>query len=363
MLFVVNNSRAEAACASQPFLQNQAVIFWLQSLVSSAASLPEDLRELSSRLQTAGLGFQVLDLSSLDFAEEDNNVGIARDIGGRYLAAMFARQPAGDRGIIAFLDADTAVSAGYLAGLMEAFAQRRLNGAAGQLALELEIDDMPPEGKRLFSAAAQRYFGRPALWAAELNFQPRMYLKNNVSGGRQVLVSGQNMAVSAGAFCRAGGYCRWHLWEDFLFGQRIEKLTGEVALCSHYGVITLARVSDRTGFHGLGRALSSIRTAVNDYLAGRAAAVLLPDNQLFTDVASRMLHRSLTENRPTSEMLSILEEFGFADQTQRISLARAITAGLKRDFAVPPGRRTFSNYNRAVLAFLLPATPLVAMSV
>ncbi len=365
LAFVVNNSQDEVRQKTSAYQQNRKILELLKYLAGENLNSPAyfSSEELSKweKIRLSGLHIKIIDASSEFFAPKENNAGVARGKGGDEMVRRFATVPAGLKGIIALLDCDTSVSSGFISGIIAAFNQRKsLNGIAGIFAIEF-----PPaiKNQEIFFQAYQTFAGNK-LWLsdeAELNFLLHIKNKTHVELG-QFLITGQNMAITARAWTAAGGFPKWHLWEDFEFGRRIEQLNGEVAMVGSYYIKTLIRPSTRTGFNALGRTVNFISGQVNDYVDGKSKVIMVPNQRMLNNAVSLMLFKANQEIPSVDFIEKILQKHNFLNESTHGIKARALAESLLLDCRLPQKDRTYRNFNQAIIIHMHPNTPLIAVN-
>ena len=239
---VVNNSRQEAAERSPAFLQNQTTIKFLQNLAAD--------KELSD------LQLHVLDKSSFELADEESNVGIARDRAGAEICLRFLKNGQKEKGLIVLLDADSYFSENALQAMLDIFESEGINGLSGNLELAADESLPQPEAIREIFLHVTRYGAR--LEKINRRRQKRLRFQKQDQLNYQALASGQNMAVTAGAWAAAGGMPHYYCLEDLRFGKKLTFLAGDLAATTDYTVYTLLRRSQRVGFISSGRIIADI---------------------------------------------------------------------------------------------------------
>lgn len=276
----VNNNLQEASEKTGAFLQNQRTLIFLRFLQNSLKVYPGKLsasqRKTVEEIRSSGLILQILDLSSPGRAKKINNVGAARDRGTKAICRRFLKSTKiKERGIVGLNDCDCKVSENYIEELIKTFADFQINGAAGKWLIEVNKKEPYRE---LIVRALAKHAGKNTL---AHNSRPQKYLPLQLQKRDRppyhILINGQNMAIRVSAWLAAGGMPHWRSFEDIILGARVTDLPGDVAFNPNYTVTTLARSSSRVGMTGFGRRVALMVKAVNDFQAGKAEVLKVPE--------------------------------------------------------------------------------------
>ena len=358
VIFVINNSRQEASLAAPEFRQNQQTIRFLRSLEAEqdlAGYFGEAaLLESFNSVKNSGLRVHIIDKSSLSNAESENNVGIARDVGGSEAVLRFLKNGRKEKGLIAMLDADSYYSGAALASMVNIFEQNQINGLAGNL--ELVVDPLLPKNK-----AVKKIFLEISGYGARLEkIRKRrtagLRLQKKHKLGYRVLATGQNIVVTAGAWVAAGGMPHYYSLEDVRFGKKIFDLPGDVASTGDYTVFTLLRPSLRAGYVSYGRVVEEIVKKIGS--ADFSSPVLMP--------------RFGVINNFLEEVFYVLENGSLDAAAVEAAFYRPVLLsngvenrhflqnfqGGSEDFSQRPDLLTFGNIHRLTLDFLWPRLPV-----
>jgi len=317
----VNNSRREAGEKSAAFLQNQRLLKLLRFLAAQSEPLPDNLSKseiaTAEKIKKSGLKVIVLDNSSLDKAAELNNVGVARNAAAVWAAEEFLKSKAGQQGIIAMTDCECILSPNYVREITATFKKfPRLNGLSGQLMIsappEMPYAPLVVEAVRLHLEKENKKFKETLEEAPDKIKQTKKIFFQKADNLPDLgLTSGQNMAVTAKAFLQAGGIPPLYSSEDRVFGSRVEKLEGDVAKNYGYWVEAELRPSQRAGWGSLGRRVSVIAKAVEDFMQGKSERILVPDlegSKKFHEAVNRLYFSGKLTGK---EMLRLTQEYGF----------------------------------------------------
>lgn len=326
---VVNNSREEARKGSKEFKTNQKLIETLTAIRDGRMlKLPGVLLGKISKITASGINVRALDFSSAKKAKKINNVGAARDLGAREICRRFINTRAGLNGVIGLLDADCRVSTNYISELIRTFSDRRVNGAAGKWFIEI---DKNLSSGNLLLRALKIHFGPKALVQTRSLAKKRqpVLLQKKDKLARHLLVNGQNMAVRAESWIKAGGMPHWRSFEDLVFGSKVTDLPGDVAYNPNYHVVALARPSRRVGMTGMGRRVGLMVRAARDCHRGKTEGLHVPNLQnlfqffvkIFLANANGQLHEANIRKYFTEHGV---QASGFSKQEIR-KIARLVT--------------------------------------
>jgi glycosyltransferase involved in cell wall biosynthesis len=275
---VVNNSRAQTLSGHSAFLANQTALGLLLYVSGRTARRPEHLTaeqiNICERIRHSGLSIVILDSSSLQFAKDENNVGIARRLAAKVLEERFTATGLGRRGILVSTDCDCKFSPNALGEIIDTFDSHKINGAAGLLISEPDPDFFNPDLLRRVTEVSDEISGR---LPAQSSASSRVYYKNEVGGS--ILNTGQNMALLLDAYLRAGGFDPLPSLEDYYFGARVSALPGGVVRNLAYSVTTLSRPSQRAGLAAFGRRIAFILDSIENFRHGESDNIYKLDNE------------------------------------------------------------------------------------
>jgi hypothetical protein len=281
---IVNNSRAEAKNKNKAFVANQQaikLIRYAQKLISKPPEnlSGENLKQIK-KIWQSGLRVRLINKSTLKNAEAENNVGLARRLAAGGIVRRFHKNGQKERGIILITDADCAFSPNTIYELIGTFKKYRINGMAGNLS---PITDPEFPEPRLLKKVLE-VSGELMPWPKSL-LRPgkNLYFEKGDSLGFAVLKTGQNMAVSAGAYLLAGGFDDLDSSEDVLLGQKISNLPGDIVKNLNYTVTTIVRPSVRTGAGALGRRIKFILDSVENYRLGKSKKIFMLDRKKISE--------------------------------------------------------------------------------
>lgn len=275
--FIVNNRQIDAEQKTESFITNQESINLLKYINNDSENLPSGLspEQISQidKIKKSGIKVNIIDKSSPETANTENNVGIARNRAGAEIAARFLETSKKSDGVIAITDCDCTFSSNYIKSLIESFEENKINGVSGNL--EFEIDPELPN-KELIQKAFDVYMGinrgenKSEKYKGEADFKIQ----------KGALKAGADMAVTVKAWVEAGGMPQIAGGEDIRFGQNVENLKGSVAKNYSYTVTSLIRVSERTGLQGNGRIVKKIKESIDAFLAGNSNKIHVENRKM-----------------------------------------------------------------------------------
>jgi hypothetical protein len=317
---IVNNSKDEAKNKSKEFVANQRAIKLIR-FVQKLSSKPlenlsgENLKQIK-KIWQSGLNVRLIDKSALQIAVVENNVGLARRVAAGDIVRRFFENGQKERGIILVTDADCAFSPNTIYEIISTFLKYPINGLAGNLVPI--IDPEFPEQKLLKKVLEASGELRP--WPKSLRRPGKiLYFEKGDSLDSNVLKTGQNMAVSAGAYLLAGGFEDLDSSEDVLLGQKISNLPGDIVKNFNYTVTTIIRPSLRTGAGALGRRIKYILDSVENFRLGKSKKIFMLDKQKISEFYFYLaaLAKSRKLNAGWLKKLLILYGFNFSGLPQK----------------------------------------------
>jgi|GEM_PF-1492767 len=294
---VVNNRQAEAEQETEAFLSNQASINLIKFINGESQEVPggltdEQIKQIE-KIRKSKVVINVIDKSSSDASDQENNVGIARNRAGAEIVDRFMRSSGNTEGVVAITDCDCVFSENYIKSLIESFGNHKINGVSGNL--EFEIDPILPN-RELIQRAFDIYMGKDhpkGDYSGESDFQLQT---------EGVLQSGANMAVPARVWAQVGGMPPLAGGEDIQFGENVEKLGGQVAKNYCYTITSLIRISERTGLQGNGRIVKKIKESIDAFVSGRSDKVVIEDREKVGNFFGEVI-KAFEERRLTGRLL------------------------------------------------------------
>ncbi len=198
LVYVVNNTRNQTSSAQRDaFRRNQRALRFLR-------------RSQSVRVRT-------IDCSSLEYASEDNSVGLARDIGLHLVTARYLSQERD--GILIHTDADTLPTRKtYLSTVLKDLSMPNRVGAAGGIRYVLDIDSQKEQDRahvRKHFETIREYFTWKVCVTA-------LHRKDLTVHEHPLRFSGAHMIAKGIASVSAGGFPHKGLAEDTEFGERLQ---------------------------------------------------------------------------------------------------------------------------------------------
>lgn len=309
VVFIVNNSKAEAINLVPAFLVNQQALQVLRFVGGlDLAILPgeaEIYRERLEKIRDCGLQIRVIDKSSEKNAEIQNTVGLARRLAGEEVCRNFLTKTIiKENGILVSTDCDCRFSENYVSGIINSFSNYELISLSGNL--ELEADPKQNFSNKVLTATK-----------LHLNWHLIKPTKQQISfynkEGEENLnrLATVNIAVTVKTWLAVGGTPSMHSLEDLFFCKKIFALPGNFAKSPEFTVSILNRISHRAGALSLGRRVSVINSAVEEYQKGETKKMLVPDI-LWQSRFYLMLMRAIELKSLNAELLKwLMEENNF----------------------------------------------------
>ena len=306
--FVVNNPKTDAESESEAFFANQESIKLLKYINGTSENTPDSLtkgqKSEIDKIKKAGIKVNVIDKSSAITANDENNVGVARNRAGAEIVERFLGTPQKTDGVVAITDCDCEFSPNYIKLIVDSFENNEINGVSGNL--EFEIDP-EIENHELVKKAFDVYMGidREENETEKYKGEPDFAIQEGA------LRSGANMAVNAKSWALAGGMPEIAGGEDIKFGQEVEKLEGPVAKNYGYTITSLMRVSERTGVQGNGRIVKKIKESVDDFVAGKSDRIYVENMELVGAFYASLIEASQNDALTGAFIIKSMKEFNF----------------------------------------------------
>ncbi|TSC90988.1 MAG: hypothetical protein CEN90_715 [Parcubacteria group bacterium Licking1014_17] len=349
---VVNNRRTDADQKSAAFLTNQESINLIKFINGESEDAPKNLTEEKikqiEKIKKSQIKINVIDKSSPNTSEEENNVGVARDRAGAEIVDRFMTSSGNTEGAIAITDCDCTFSRNFIKSLIQSFEQHKINGVSGNL--EFEIDPSLPN-QELMKKAFDIYMGKDGPkedYSGEPNF------KFQKEGALQ---AGANMAVTAKAWAMVNGMPRIAGGEDIRFGKNVEELRGQVAKNYDYTITSLIRVSERTGLQGNGRIVKKIKESIDDFVAGKSDKIVVEDREMVDKFFNGVLRANENKTLKGNLILDLMKYCGFKQnnipESEYDELAREVNAELEK----PKSEQELKKIEKLILEKIYPYYP------
>jgi hypothetical protein len=349
---VVNNRRTDADQKSTAFLANQEAINLIKFINGESEDAPKNLTEEQieqiEKIKKSQIKINVIDKSSPNTSEEENNVGVARDRAGAEIVDRFMTSSGNTEGAIAITDCDCTFSRNFIKSLIQSFEQHKINGVSGNL--EFEIDPSLPN-QELMKKAFDIYMGKDGPkedYSGEPNF------KFQKEGALQ---AGANMAVTAKAWAMVNGMPRIAGGEDIRFGKNVEELRGQVAKNYDYTITSLIRVSERTGLQGNGRIVKKIKESIDDFVAGKSDKIVVEDREMVNKFFNGILRANENKTLKGNLILDLMKNCGFKQnnipESEYDELAHEVNTELEK----PKSEQELKKIERLILEKIYPYYP------
>lgn len=349
---IVNNRKIDAEQNTPAFLANQESIRLIKYINGESQEIPEGLTteqaEQIEKIKKSQIKINVIDKSSPNTSEEENNVGVARDRAGAEIVDRFMTSSGNTEGAIAITDCDCTFSRNFIKSLIQSFEQHKINGVSGNL--EFEIDPSLPN-QELMKKAFDIYMGKDGPkedYSGEPNF------KFQKEGALQ---AGANMAVTAKAWAMVNGMPRIAGGEDIRFGKNVEELRGQVAKNYDYTITSLIRVSERTGLQGNGRIVKKIKESIDDFVAGKSDKIVVEDREMVNKFFNGVLRANENKTLKGNLILDLMKDCGFKQnnipESEYDELAREVNAELEK----PKSEQELKKIERLILEKIYPYYP------
>lgn len=349
---VVNNKKQDAENNSDAFRANQESLALIRYINVEQTEMPQGLSEAEQKqiqtIKESGITINAIDKSSSSTANEENNVGMARNRAGAEMAKRFVTSSGNTEGVIAITDSDCVFSSNYIKALTDSFAQHPLNGVSGNL--EFEIDPELPN-QELIQRAFNIYMGKDG---PKQDYGNSPNFKLHAQGALQ---SGANMAVSARAFAEVGGMPPIAGGEDVRFGMNVEKLDGGVAKNYDYTTTSLIRVSERTGLQGNGRIVKKIKESIDAFVSGQSDKILIEDkngvNRFFGSVIQASQENTLTPKH----LVEFMAQNNFKSSDLSETTYTHLVDEINRELKKPENEQDLRKIERLALEQIYPLYP------
>jgi hypothetical protein len=328
-VIIVNNNESEAEHQSEAFLNNQETLALINFINGTLETPPEWLSstqlEAIQRIKEKKIRVSAIDKSSPETAEEENNVGIARDRAAAEICQRFMSVDAKTNGIIALADCDSSFSENFVRALIDSFEQNNIKGVSGNL--EFTIDPNLPN-KDLVQKAFDIYMGRKK---STTDYADAPTFVEQDSGA---LMSGTNMAVSVKSMGLVEGIPPQAGGEDINFGKKVENLPGKVAKNYDYTITTRIRASERTGVQGNGRIVKKMSDSIEAFLEGRSQGIFIEDKEAVNTFFSSLIQAQKQGQLTGKFIIEKMKQYKFKEtpstETEFDSLANIINQELEK---------------------------------
>ena len=354
---IVNNSRQEALEKNPAFFANQQILKFISYLNSSGQkpdpSWNADILKQAKEIKESGIRINAIDKSSLDFAENINQLVHARNRAFMEMARRFCFTGAGLEGIIATTDADCRLAPDFIERIVEIYSEYPfLNGLTGLF--DHEIDPAIPYPD-LVTKAFEYNIGRSVLGSADWP-RGKVVLKKRDKLNYQVLSTGLHMAVPARSWILTGGLAKQVGGEDPAFGRALEELPGDVAK-GDYIVYPLIRISERCGLGCYGRRIKKIARAVKDYMEKKSPKILVPNMKSQNALVRFLISSAQKQAMAPRDILAVLKSRGCdIGKIQPADLERFADV-LAAQTALPPEKMDPGKLEAGFLDYLYDALP------
>lgn len=349
---IVNNRKIDAEQNTPAFLANQESIRLIKYINGESQEIPEGLTteqaEQIEEIKKSQIKINVIDKSSPNTSEEENNVGVARDRAGAEIVDRFMTSSGNTEGAIAITDCDCTFSRNFIKSLIQSFEQHKINGVSGNL--EFEIDPSLPN-QELMKKAFDIYMGKDGPkedYSGEPNF------KFQKEGALQ---AGANMAVTAKAWAMVNGMPRIAGGEDIRFGKNIEDLRGQVAKNYDYTITSLIRVSERTGLQGNGRIVKKIKESVDDFVAGKTDRIVVEDREMVDKFFNGVLRANESKALKGKLFLDLMKECNFKQNNIPEAEYDELASEINTELEKPRSEQELKKIERLILEKIYPYYP------
>jgi GT2 family glycosyltransferase len=349
---VVNNRKVDAEQNTPAFLANQESIRLIKYINGESREIPEGLTteqiEQVEKIRKAEIKINVIDKSSVNTSDEENNVGVARDRAGAEIIDRFMKSSGNTEGAIAITDCDCIFSRNFIKSLIASFEEHKINGVSGNL--EFEIDSSLPN-QELIKKAFDIYMGKDGPkkdYSGEPNF------KIQKEGALQ---AGANMTVTAKAWAMVNGMPRIAGGEDIRFGKNIEDLRGQVAKNYDYTITSLIRVSERTGLQGNGRIVKKIKESVDDFVAGKTDRIVVEDREMVDKFFNGVLRANESKALKGKLFLDLMKECNFKQNNIPESEYDELASEINTELEKPKSEQELKKIEKLILEKIYPYYP------
>jgi hypothetical protein len=354
---IVNNSRKEALENAPAFLANREILKFIGYLNSSGQKTDPawdaDILKQAKEIKDSGIKINAINKSSLEFAENVNQLVHARNRAFMEMAWRFCSTPVGLEGIIATIDADCRVAPNFIKRIVEIYNEFPfLNGLTGLF--DHEIDPAIPYAD-LVKKAFEIHLGQPLLESAGWP-KGKVVLKKRDNLNYQVLATGQHMAVPARSWVLLGGLTKQVGGEDLIFGQQLAGLPGDVAK-GDYVIYPLIRISERCGLGCYGRRIKKIARAVKNYVEKKSPGIFVPNIRSHLALVRFLINLEKKQAIRPGEILGALKKYGCnIGRIQSGDLERFADV-LNTQMFLPPEKRDYGKLERGFLDYLYESLP------
>jgi hypothetical protein len=306
--FIINNSRENAEKNDEIYLQNKESLSLIKFINGESQKAPQELTpeqlKQVERIKESKINVNVINKISLENAEKENNVGVARNRAGAEILQRYIESSGDIERVIAITDCDCTFSNNFISSLIYSFENYKINGVSGELNFEV---DYSLQNKELVKKAFDIYMGKSENkedYSKELNLRPQE---------EGVLESGANMAVTGRVWGLVEGMPEKSGGEDTEFGKRVKELEGTVWINYDYTVTSLIRESERTGLQANGRIVKKIKESIEKYIAGEEQKIVIEDREKMNGFFTSILEAGENKYLSGELIISLMEEYDFKE--------------------------------------------------
>ncbi|MFA6131585.1 MAG: glycosyltransferase family A protein [Patescibacteria group bacterium] len=349
---IVNNRQTDAKQKTKAFFSNQEAINLIKFINGESQEIPGGLTseqlEQIEKIRKAKIIINVIDKSSVEVSDQENNVGTARNRAGAEIVDRFMKSSGNAEGVVAITDCDCVFSNNYIQSLISSFGEHKIIGVSGNL--EFEVD---PElsNSDLIQRAFDIYMGKDGPkrdYSGETSFQLQT---------KGTLQSGANMAVPAKVWAQVGGMPPLAGGEDIRFGQGVEKLGGQIAKNYDYTITSLIRVSERTGVQGNGRIVKKIKESVDAFVSGASDKVVIEDREKVGSFFAGVIKASQEERLTGRLLMDLMAQNNFKPNELPETEYSELADEINRELSKLETARDFSRIERMILEKIYPFYP------
>jgi hypothetical protein len=359
VVMIINNSKSEAIKKTKAFLKNQRalqVIKLIRGRIKKIAfPLSKNQQKHIQEIRESGLVVHAIDKSSLENADEYNNVGVAKNRAGAEICQRFLSVPAAENGIIALTDCDCWFSENYIAYIIETYKEFKLNGLSGGILTEPD-PKLANGGMVLQCLRIQR--GQSAI-RAKIPPASRMFLQRKHDIKKPLLCDSQNITVTVKSWLAVGGSPKFASWENKYFMEKVMALPGEVGRNTGYTVYTLVRASKRAGLSSFGRRVYYIEQAIKNYKSGRSGKTLIHNENKSVEFFNDFFWGCAQSDFSGSRVLELMRQCEFLPNDISIEQANKIINEYRRELCLPVSEQRFDVFEKLVLKYLYPYFPII----
>lgn len=354
--FIVNNSKKEAEEEQEAFLKNQKIIDFIKSITRQSSvmleDLPEKKRRIFEKVKESGIEVNVIDKSSLDHAEDENNIGIARNRAGAEVAKRYLDSSDDVERVMAMTDSDCEFSENYVESLIKSFDEHEINGLSGNL--EFEVDPNLPNSE-LTQKVMDVYFDRDK--PKKDYSEEEDFIVKEREEKRGTMQAGADMAVKVRSWGLVEGVPNFPGGEDVRFGKKIENLKGKVAKNYGYTVKALLRVSERTGVQGQGRIVKKANESINNFIEGKTEAVFIEDKEKINSFYDALISGNKEDKLDGNLIVSEMEKNDFKENDISKKEFNELAEVINKELAKPLAEQDAGRLENLIFEKIYPYYP------